>query len=251
MEIQNAVFQQAVAFPFATASQCLHFSFVQLHQMTCCILIYSILAFAAVGENYWNLFLGPWVGVFCAWADQHPSIELTLSQWDRNTWGAFLSVLPNPPVRSFALLSDKHRKDKGRPCTAAPQGECLQDVTGGCDGGAASIPKMAGFWYWRKRGLCCVPKSLWGSVVSSAASLLEENPNEIQFFFMPCRTCRVEACEVCITGDVYHTNIMAVHQDNLNKASEQVNFKQNESKMTKGLRSLMNPWLYELLAVFQ
>lgn len=88
-------------------------------------------------------------------------------------------------------------------------------------------------------------------MVSSAASLLEENPNEIQFFFIPCRMCRVEACEVCITGDVSHTNIMAVHQDNLNKASERVNFKQNESKMTKGLQSLMNPWLYELLAVFQ
>lgn len=43
---------------------------------------------------------------------------------------------------------------------------------------------------------------------------------------------------------------MTVHQDNLNKVSEGVNFKQNESKMTTGLQSLMNLWLYELLAVF-
>lgn len=46
--------------------------------------------------------------------------------------------------------------------------------------------------------------------------------------------CRVEACEVFLTGDVSHADIMAVHQGNLNKISEGVNFKQSEGKITKG-----------------
>lgn len=72
--------------------------------------------------------------------DLHPSKELILSQWDRNRWEAFLSVPPNAAVRSCALLNDKQRKDKGRPCTAA-LGQSLQGGTG------ASIPKMPGFWW--------------------------------------------------------------------------------------------------------
>lgn len=48
-------------------------------------------------------------------------------------------------------------------------------------------------------------------MVSPAASLLEEDPSEIQGFLYLAE----HACVVCIAGDVSHTNTITAHQENI------------------------------------
>lgn len=110
-----------------------------------CYLIYSIFAFCSSWGKSFKPVPGSLVGVLClGWSGPvHWINSLSVGQKHVES----LSLLPNPPGRSFSLLNDKCRKDKGTLGTAAALGESPQGVTAGCGDGAASIPKIPGFWF--------------------------------------------------------------------------------------------------------
>lgn len=72
----------------------------------------------------------------------------------------------------------------------------------------ASIPKLPGLWNLLEeedRAVSLNPsETRWYHLMPS---LQEENPNEMNVLCSFWNVCRVKTCEVCITEDVFHTNI--------------------------------------------